>query len=42
MVFKTLAIRQEKTVRAESKETLEVSPVTGESFEANTQGEGSQ
>lgn len=48
MVLKTLAIRQKKRVKPESKETHELSPMTapallsGENFQADTQGEGSQ
>lgn len=48
MVLKTLAIRQKKRVKPESKETHEVSPMTApalpsrENFQADTQGEGSQ
>lgn len=48
MVLKTLAVRQEKTVKAENKETHEVSPMTSpallsaESFQADTKGKGSQ
>lgn len=48
MVLKTLAVRQEKTVKAENKETHEVSPITSpallsaENTQIDTKGKGSQ